>query len=502
MPYGSLDNISRVRIQTVYNQSPMKSLLKITIISLLIAGLTNPSTSSELNLPDLGGQGRSGLTAAEEYRTGASVLRNIRRAGLVVDDPILTDYLNEIGYRLLSHQDHGETKFTFFLVNDKAINAFALPGGFIGINYGLFTQTDTESELASVFAHEIAHVTQRHYARAFDVGPTSSLPILAALIAAIVLGGNNNNVASAALATVAASQASRQINFTRHNEQEADRIGIQVLSDSGFNPERMATFFEKLERESRTYGLNIPEFLRTHPVSISRISDAKGRARHLPKTKDKDSLSYLLMRQRIVALASHDKRSNLTNYEQALKDKQGQELVAIRYGYVLSLLRLQRPNKARQQIDILIKAYPIRIAFLLAQAEVEIEAKKPERAIRIYQHALKLYPNNESILHDYVQLLVKQKQYPLALTTLNVFLKKSPRNPVFYKYLAKTLAALNQPAESHEALAEYYYQIGQFHQAVDQITIALKTSKNNFYSTSRLEAKLKIIQEETPAPAH
>ncbi len=476
----------------------MKSLIKITIISLFLIGLSTRTSAEEYNLPDLGGHGSSGITAADEYRTGASVLRNIRRAGLVVDDPIITDYLNEIGYRLLSHQDHGDTKFTFFLVNDKSINAFALPGGFIGINYGLFTQTDTESELASVFAHEIAHVTQRHYARAYDVGPTSSLPILAALIAAIILGGENNNVASAALATAAASQASKQINFTRHNEQEADRIGIQVLSDSGFNPERMATFFEKLERESRTYGLEIPEFLRTHPVSVSRISDAKGRARHLPKTEDNDSINYLLMRQRIIALANPNKQSNVKQHEEDLKNKKGDALIAARYGYVLSLLRTEQHDKARQQIDMLIKAYPMRIAFLLVQAEVEVEAKKPERAIKIYQNALKLYPNNESIQHDYIKVLIQQKRYKSALTTLNAFLKKSPKNPVFYKYLAESRAALNQQAGSHEALAEYYYQIGQFHQAVDQITIALKTSKNNFYATSRLEAKLKHIQEEIP----
>ena len=467
-----------------------------------MAGFSSQTTADELNLPDLSGPGSSGITTADEYRTGATVLRNIRRAGMVVEDPIITDYLNDIGYRLLSNHDHGETKFTFFLVNDDSINAFALPGGFIGINYGLFTQTDTESELASVFAHEIAHVTQRHYARAYDVGPTSSLPILAALIAAIVLGGDNGNVASAALATVAASQAAKQINFTRHNEQEADRIGIQVLSDSGFNPERMATFFEKLERQSRTYGIEIPEFLRTHPVSVSRISDAQGRARHLPKIEDKDSINYLLMRQRIIALANHNKKSNVSQYEEALLIKQGLELDATRYGYVLSLLRIGKVEKAREQINILLKAYPIRIAFLLAQAEVEVEAKKSERAVKIYQHALKLYPNNESIMHDYIKLLIKQKKFPLALTALNVFLRKNPKNPVFYKYLAESRAALKQQTESHEALAEYYYQIGQFHQAVNHITIALKSSKNNFYATSRLEAKRKHIMEEIPNPSH
>ena len=204
------------------------------------------------------------------------------------------------------------------------------------------------------------------------------------------------------------------------------------------------------------------------------------------------------MRQRIIALANPNKRTNVKQFEEALTKKQGHELVAARYGYVLSLLRTEQHDKARVQVNKLIKAYPIRIAFLLVQAEVEIEAKKPQQAIQIYQHALKLYPNNESIMHDYIELLVQQKQFTLALTTLSSFLKKSPRNPVFFKYLAKSRAALKQQAESHEALAEYYYQIGQFHQAVDQITIALKSSKNNFYATSRLEAKLKHIQEEIP----
>ena len=478
----------------------MLKLLQKPILAILITSMIVPvgiGRADELNLPDLGGQG-AGLSAADEYRTGATVLRNLRNAGLVIDDPLLTDYLNNLGFRLLSQHEHGNTQFQFFLVNENSINAFALPGGFIGINYGLFSKTQSESELASVFAHEIAHVTQRHYARAYDMGSQSNLPILAALIAAMLLGGKGNDIASAAISATAASQIQKKINFTRHNEQEADRIGIQILSAAGFNANKMGDFFQKLEQESRHEGVYVPEFLRTHPVTPARISDAQSRARLLPKTENKDSLSYHLMRHRIIALANQNKQANVKQYEFDLKAKTGQELTATRYGYVLSLLRTEQYEKARKQINILIKNDPLRIAFLLAQADVENGAKNGKKAIEIYQNALKIYPNNESILHDYVETLIRQKEFKTGLATLEFFLKKPPRNPIFYQYLARCKAAVGNDMESHEAQAEYYYQTGQFHKAVEQINIALKTGEDNFYATTRLEAKLKHIREEIP----
>ncbi len=184
----------------------MKSLIKIVVLSLTLFSLNSPSIGQTDNLPDLGTVGGAAVTPADEYRTGATVVRNLRHAGLIVDDPLLTDYLNQLGYQLLAHHNYeSANQFTFFLVNDRSINAFALPGGFIGINYGLFSKTESESELASVFAHEIAHVTQRHYARAYDVGSQSNLPVLAAIIAAIVLGSQGSEIGEAALATAAAA---------------------------------------------------------------------------------------------------------------------------------------------------------------------------------------------------------------------------------------------------------------------------------------------------------
>lgn len=481
----------------------MKNLIKIALLSLSLFSLNSQGISQVDNLPDLGTAGGGTITAADEHRTGATVVRNLRHAGLIVDDSLLTDYLNRLGYQLLSHHGYDSSnQFQFFLVNDKSINAFALPGGFIGINYGLFSETESESELASVFAHEIAHVTQRHYARAYDVGSQSNLPVLAAIIAAIVLGSQGSEIGEAALATAAAVQVREQINFTRHNEQEADRIGIQILSDSGFDPEKMASFFDKIERESRLYGINVPEFLRTHPVSASRIADARDRVRHLPKKRISESLDYHIMRHRIISLSHSDKNDNLKSYQQALKTETGDKLIASRYGYTLSLIRLEKFQEANQQIDGLLKQYPHKIAFLLAKADVQAKDKKTAAAIKTYRRALSIYPGNESILHGYIDLLIKQKNYKAAKKELESFLKTQPKNPVFYKYMAEAKAALKLTAESHEALAEFYYQRGQFHQAVEQINIALKSDKRDFYTTSRLEAKLRHIKEEIPPPSN
>jgi predicted Zn-dependent protease len=477
----------------------MKNICKIAILSLSILML-NTSYAQNLDLPDLGSQGGALITPADEHRTGATVVRNLRHAGLIIDDPLITDYLNQLGYKLLAHYHYDSSnQFQFFLVDDKSINAFALPGGYIGINYGLFTETESESELASVFAHEIAHVTQRHYARAYESASGAQLPVLAAIIAAIVLGSKGgNDVGQAALATAAAAQVREQINFTRQNEQEADRIGIQILSDAGFNPTKMASFFEKVERESRLYGINVPEFLLTHPVSVSRIADARARAQQLPKMKIKPSLDYLIIRNRILALSNQDKQNNLASYRQMLKTETGEKLIAAKYGYILSLIRVERFGEASKLIDSLLKQYPHKIAFLLAKAEIQTKNKQTDQAIKTYQQALATYPGNESILHDYIEVLVQERKFKLAKNVLESFLKTQPKNPVFYKYLAQTKAALNSPAESHEALAEYYYQRGQFHQAIDQINIALKTTKDDFYTASKLEAKLRYIKEEIP----
>lgn len=475
------------------------NLIKILTFLFLQLNFFMAAIANESDLPDLGATGAAAVTEAEEYRTGSAVIRNLQNAGLIINDPLITDYLNQLGYNLLSHYDHSGD-FQFFLIDDPSINAFALPGGFILVNYGLFEKTDSESELASVLAHEIAHVTQRHYARAYGLNKDSNLPFLAAIIAAVILGSQSKDAGQAtqaAVLTAAAAQIQQKINFTRQNEQEADRIGIKILSDSGYDPEKMASFFDKIERESRLYGIDIPEFLRTHPVSSSRIADARDRARLLPKAHPPGQETYLLMRHRIQSLAATDKHQNEKNYQRLIREQSGDELTATRYGLVLSLIRVEQYKEALKQVNILLAKSPMRIAFILAKAQILAKAGQTDKAITTYQSALSLYPGNKSLLHDYIALLLAQKKYQLAMTELKQLLKKPVYNPIFYKYLAEAHARLGEQTESHEALAEYYYQRGQLHQALDQLDIAQKTTKD-FYASSRIEAKRKQIQEEIP----
>lgn len=478
----------------------MKFRLLPVALGLCLLCTTSYSQAKDIDLPDIGDSGATVMTPAQAHRIGEAVVHNLRRAGMIVDDPVLTAYLNQLGYKLLAQRDNPEqTKFTFFLVNDSSINAFALPGGFIGVNYGLVKETDNEDELAAVVGHEISHVTQRHFSRTYEANKHSDLPIIAALLAAIVLGARGNaDIGQAAIATAAGATAQRQLTVSRHHEEEADRMGIQLMSKAGFNPEMMAEFFQKLEDQSRLYGSTIPPFLQDHPVDSERITDARNRAARLPKPKSRDELTYYLMRNRVIAESASDNQSMAKTFRTELQQAQGEKETAIRYGYTLSLIRLGDYKAALTQVDHLLKKHPMRIVFLLAKANILSKSGQVPDAITIYEYALKYYPGNAALTYGYSNALLQDGKYKTAATVLESFLKQDTHNPDFYRLLARATMKTGKTAASHEALAEYYYQIGQLHQAIDQINIALKIKHLDFYTTSRLEAQLALIKQEVP----
>ncbi len=444
-------------------------------------------------LPDIGDNAGS-VSPIEEYRTGEAVIRNIRRAGGVLDDPLIQSYLNELGYRLVAPSET-QLLFNFFLIKDHAINAFALPGGFIGINAGLILTTKSESELAGVMAHEIAHVTQRHFARRFEQGG-SSIPIIAALIAAIVLGSKNSEIGQAALASVAAGSAQKQINFTRANEKEADRIGINLLINAEFNPHGMATFFDTMDKQSRFFGDNVPEFLRSHPVNPARIADARHRASKYPNVLTTNSINYYLLRTRLRVLASDDDVALLKNFSSMLQEGNYQNKEATRYGYALALQANKKYKQALSQTHILLKNNPEVIAYNILKAQIETNAGKYSAAIKTFQKLLTIYPGNNTINLYYVETLLKANKVKLAHTILQAQISSSTKTPELYRLLAETQAKLKQPANSHQSLAEYYYLLGQTHDAIKQLEIGLKTPNIDFYLTTRLEARLSEFKNE------
>lgn len=462
-------------------------------LSLLLYLFSTITIADNIALPDIG-DSAGNISPAEEYRTGEAVIRNIRHAGGVLDDPLIQGYLNELGYRLVAPSESQQT-FHFFLIKDTSINAFALPGGFIGINAGLILATKSESELAGVMAHEIAHVTQRHHARQFEQG-TSNVPIIAAIIAAVVLGSQGSDVGQAALASVAAGSAQNQINFTRANEKEADRIGINLLIKAEFNPHGMAAFFETMDKESRFYGDSVPEFLRSHPVNPARIADANHRANQYPDTLATNSTTYYLLRTRLNVLASDNKKRLLKSFSNKLKHGNYQNKEATRYGYALALQANKKYKKALIQVRRLLKKNPERIAYNVLKAQIETDAKQYSAAIGTFKKLLNIYPGNNNINLFYAETLIKANKVKLAYEVLQTQTTLSRKTPRLYKLLSETQAKLNKPAASHQSLAEHYYLLGQTHEAINQLEISLKIPKIDFYLISRLEARLKEFKTE------
>jgi len=465
-------------------------------VLLLLAPIQVPAVP---DLPDIGEAAAGVATPTEEKLTGEAVMRNIQRAGKIINDPLIDSYLNHLGYKLIAAGDSRMTDFHFFLVDNSAINAFALPGGYIGIHYGLILATRTESELASVMAHEIAHVTQRHHARAYDFGGNNSLPVLAALIAAMVLGAKGDQVGQAAIASMAAGNIQSQINFTRANEKEADNIGIELLANAGFDPESMAEFFDQLHKQTRLYGPQAPEFLRTHPVTDTRIADAENRASHFKHITPQNSEAFHLMRNRIEVLTTDNQRKLQKRFADNLESGRYTNENAERYGYALSLLQTGDFKLAAQQLQKLLQQEPQRIAFLIAQADLEFRQGQVSQALSRYRAALKLYPENPALTLGYAETLLNANQAKQAQQILHDFLRDRDRNPRFYHLLAEAEAKLGHTAQSQMAMGEYYYRIGHNQQAVTQLNLALKDTSLDFYESARIEARLKELKAEIAA---
>ncbi|MDH3872013.1 MAG: M48 family metalloprotease, partial [Gammaproteobacteria bacterium] len=252
-----------------------------------------------MDLPSIGDSSGSVISPEQEQQLGAAFMRQLRSSGIILEDLEITNYIESLGQRLTVNSEDPARRFTFFVVNEPSINAFAGPGGYIGIHTGLILASESESELAGVLAHEIAHVTQRHLARAYEASERLSLPTMAAMLAAILVASQHSEAGQAAMAAVSAGGMQYQIDFTRANEKEADRVGIQTLALAGLDPFGMPRFFERLQKNSRLYGSRPPEFLSTHPVTTDRIAEATSRAERHTASKQGDSLDFQLVRAKL-----------------------------------------------------------------------------------------------------------------------------------------------------------------------------------------------------------
>lgn len=476
----------------------IKTIAIFLALSLVL--FTPPSTQAidlnKIELPDMGDSSGTLLTPVQEQDLGAAFFRSLHGQIEINQDAEIQIYIEDIGRKLVASSDSPGYPFHFFVVMDKTINAFAGPGGYIGVNAGLILTTEAESELASVMAHEVAHVTQRHLYRAFEAASRLSIPTAAATLAAILLGTQSPELAQAAIIAVQAGSIQFQIDFTRDNEQEADRVGMQTLAASSFDPRSMPIFFERLQQSSRYYGQEIPEFLRTHPVTSSRISDTRGRAEKYPYQQYPDSMGYLITQAKLRVLSEDSYETAQKYFTPRLKQGTEKQRAVARYGIGLIKLHTQNYKEAFQIFKPLIEQYPEQPQYASAYAKTSLEMRDYASALKHYRNALQHFPGNRALQFDYITALLKSGKPQEARQVLLMLDAKTQHEPIYLNLLAQTYSDIKQPAESHRYLAEYYYATGQTQAAIMQIKLAQKSPGLNFYLASILDERLQFFLRE------
>lgn len=472
----------------------MKNL--IATLLYLFAGVSIAQTNLDIALPEMGDSAGALVSPLEEFQVGQSFFWRLQHSVTLVDDPEVNSYIRSLGYRLVANSDDPNRSFTFFVVPDSSVNAFAAPGGFIGIHTGLILTSETESELASVMAHEIAHVTQRHILRSFERSKRMSVPMTAAMIAAALLGAADPSAGSAAIMAVQAGNVQMQLDYSRAHEAEADNLGMQTLVNAGFDPHAMPRFFERLQVASRFYGGNqIPEFLRTHPITGSRIADARGRAANYePRPQVRDTEQFYLMREKLRVMAASNIREVLKTYEDKLKDSQGEDQAVARYGYALALLKNGNLTQAREQITTLIVQDDNRLSYHLALADIEIASGRMDAALGIYSDFQRVYPDDWALSIKQVQALLRAGQPRQAVPILQRQLDVGESSAALYRLLAQAYGDMGQKSQSHAWLAEHYHSSGQLMQAADQLRIAADYARGDEFELAKISSRLRQVE--------
>jgi len=461
---------------------------------------TAPGQTKEQDqpLPEIGDYSGTVMTPMQEEELGAAFFRSLHNEAQISEDPEINDYIQTIGQKLAENSANPRLAFRFFVVVDPTINAFAGPGGYIGVNSGLILTSESESELASVLSHEIAHVTQRHLYQAFQAAGRLTLPTAAAMLAAILIGAKTGSSQAGQAAIIAAQAASTQyqINFTRDNEAEADRVGMQTLSRSEFDPRSMPSFFEKLQQSTRYSGRNLPEFLLTHPVTVARIADTRARSEQFPFRQYPDSLPYQLMRAKLRAQTSSNPKDAVGYFKAIANQGTHQQRDVARYGLALALIADNGPAEARPMLQELAMRYADRPQLLSALAHCEEESGHGEQALQIYEHADQRFPDNRAITLAYVRALLSRKRAETARKLLQQYGRHHPPTPEVFSLQAEAYAGLGNQPESHRYLAEYYYATGQTRAAIQQLRIARRIGGDDYYVNAVIDERLRQFEQE------
>ncbi|MQM29348.1 MAG: peptidase M48 [Candidatus Accumulibacter phosphatis] len=465
-------------------------------VSMAIAlSLACPAQLLGDELPDLGDAARADLSPQFERKIGERIFNDIRlHEASYIDDPDINDYVNRLGGRLVAASANPSGGFQFFVIRDNTVNAFAMFGGFVGVNTGTLLTAQSESELAGVLAHEISHVTQGHLARQLAREKQSSIATMIAMAVGVLAARSNSQVASAAIASAQAGAIQAQLAFSRDFEREADRFGFQTMAKAGYDPHGMGDFFGRMQQAGRVYENNAPVYMRTHPLTVERISDMESRAQGAPYRQVVDSLDFHLVRAKLRAQEGTP-REAASKFAKQLREKKYASEAATRYGLAYALLKAKDVAAAQKEVDALVALKLSSPMIASLAAETRAAGGDQKAALAIYGDALQRYPQSKALVYGYADALLGAQQYEQCLHFLDSQLQLYSSDFKLYALQAKTFAALGKRLQQHRAQAESYLLLGQLGAAVEQLQFARQSSDGNFFEQSQVDARLRELRK-------
>ena len=455
--------------------------------------ISNISFANEL--PNLGDYSETIIGTNEERVIGREILQQVYQSKSVINDVEIEDYLHNLTNKLVQSSNYSGRDLTFFIVNNQSINAFAMLGGVIGIHTGLILSSSSESELASVLSHEIAHVTQRHLARLVSKIQKDSFKSYLGIGLALLLARSNPDLARGALTVSQALGAQTVLDFTREHEKEADRVGLEILNKAGFDVRGSIDFFKTLQKGNRYSPGAAPSFLRTHPITSERISDIENRLKDYPYKQRLDDPSFYFVKGKIKVLLQ-ERKLIIKQLESNIKNKtylnELGERYALSHAYLINkdlkgasreLEWIKNKNIQNPMID------QLNIKILLEKGDIE-------PAYLAIKKALNKYPNYRSFVYELANYLIKKKSIDEAVEFLENYVKIFKSDPEIYKLLAKAYALNGRQVLQYESLSESFYYSYDLQEAIVQMDMAVRARDGNFYEKSRVESRLKQLQRE------
>lgn len=474
----------------------MKPVITSLASGLLLLGLLAPA-QAENELPELGDNTSSIVSPEQEYRLGRAWIRKLRGSTATINDPILQSYLERHSYRLAFNSPLEHPDLTLIIINNRQINAFAVPGGVIGINAGLLLHAETESEFSSVLAHELGHLSQRHFARMLADNQRNQWVYLGAMLASIAVAAAGEGQGALALGTgVQAAAIQNRLSYSRLNEQEADRIGMQTLVNAGLDPHAMPRFFQRMERQSRQVG-TVPEFVLTHPLTQSRIADTFNRANQFPRKLAEDGLDYQLARVRMLVHFMESTGRASSHFRQQLKqaDTLTDATRINRLGLTLALLKERQPTEAREALAPLLADDPHRVDYIVAAAEIALSERRYEEAVTLLDNELRLNPDSYPLLMYSAKIHLMNDDAPSVIGRLEAASRERSDDAQLWRLLVDAYTGARNPMGVHRARAEVLFLNGQEDKALEQLKLAANEARDNYPMTAKIQKRMREIEQ-------